>query len=181
MAWYLAKILGLSTICRQEDNWERCSGSKKNTLMMSKSDTDKEKNVILKNQGGGRQREDKEKLPSGRKLDKLPKEREPVPIQESLFLPTLEGGYYQYVFWKIFRVETDKSLFSGIEIFFVTTIRPLPEYYSSYLSWFHYYILDFETLCSPSCQEGSHLDLIPRYCTNHHIPQILWLWNWCHD
>ena len=52
-----------------------------------------------------------------------------MPIQESLFLPTLEGGgYYQYVFWKIFRVETDKSLFSGIEIFFVTTIRPLPEY-----------------------------------------------------
>ena len=28
---------------------------------------------------------------------------------------------------------------------------------------------------SPSYKEESHLDLIPRYCTNHHIPQILWV------
>ena len=41
--------------------------------MMSKSDTDKEKNVILKNQGGGRQEKIKKSYP-GRKLDKLPKE-----------------------------------------------------------------------------------------------------------
>ena len=41
--------------------------------MMSKSDTDKEKNVILKNQGGGRQEKIKKSYP-GRKPDKLPKE-----------------------------------------------------------------------------------------------------------
>ena len=96
--------------------------------MVSKSDTDKENNVTLKKQGEGRQEKIKKNYP-GRKLDKLPKEENQCLFNNHSSYQLWRGvDIIIMFFWKIFRVETDKSLFSGIKVFFVTTICPLPEY-----------------------------------------------------
>lgn len=148
---------------------------------MSKSDTDKEKNVILKNQGGGRQEKIKKSYP-GRKLDKLPKEENQCLFKNHSSYQLWSGvDIINMFFGKFSELRQTNLYFLGLKFSLWLQYVLCQNIYSSYLSWFHYYILDFGDVCSPSRQEGSHLDLIPRYCTNHHIPQILWLWNWCHD
>lgn len=89
---------------------------------MSNSDTAKENNVIKKGEGG----EEKEKL-SREKIGQVSCPKEENQCLFKNHSPPTSGGNPQYVFWKIFRIATDKSLFSGISVCSVIPILPLSE------------------------------------------------------